>query len=176
MKTGDIQYKMSEREREGGEKMEQRIIPCSLLGATGGKMRESLRKFMCFKSILCVRLFAARKIVSLVCLVYCLRLNAPTQTISFIMRTTAAAAARECECLSSFMFRFKFYSRFTWCIVCERVCGAIQNELFMLCAHVNWIHQLIAFSDVFALAAGWVADGNDTHTHTTMARLMCIVH
>lgn len=113
-------------------------------------MRESLRKFMCFKSILWVRF---REIVSLVCLVYCLRLNAPAQTISFIVLAAACCCGVcVCECFFYVSAQVLFAVHVVHCVC------VIQNELFMLCAHVNWIHQLIAFSlcSYCAAATSWL--------------------
>lgn len=77
-------------------------------------MRESLRKFMCFKSILWVRF---REIVSLVCLVYCLRLNAPAQTISFNV-LAAACFCGVCECFFYVSAQVLFAVHVVHCVCC----------------------------------------------------------
>lgn len=77
-----------------------------------------------------------------------------------------------CVCLSSFLCFGSSFIRGS-----RRAFRAIQNELFMLCAHVNWIHQLIAFSvRLLAAALQWLLsdDGVQRYKSFGQVNVHCI--
>lgn len=142
MKTGNIQYKMRERERgREGLRMSGTYFRYTERWRRrwNERRRESFAEiYVLQKYLMCS--FLAECFSCMFSLLSTIQRFCPN---NFHHHALTLSFSPHCayECLSSFMFLVQVL--FAGVDVC--VCVFYQNELFMLCAHVNWIHQVVAF-------------------------------